>query len=94
MIRFLLLGCVALALAACGTTQPEPMIRTVTVNVPTPVSCVPASADTEPRFRVQTGDVAAATEPAERLRLTAAGFLEREAWITSQALPVLRGCKD
>lgn len=93
MIRISLLAGVALSLAACCTT-PEPEVRTVTVQVPTPVTCVPASVDTSPEFRVGVADVGKAAEPAERLRLAAAGFLEREAWITGQALPALRGCKD
>lgn len=33
---------VALFLTACGTTTPpEPVIRTITVNVPVPVKCAP-----------------------------------------------------
>ena len=82
----------ALLLAGCGTT-PEPEVRTVIVNVPVPVSCVPAEARIEPEFRVSRNDVATASDAAERLRLSAAGFLERDAYVAEQ-LPVLRGCKD
>lgn len=81
----------ALLLAGCQTPA-EPEVRTVRVNVPVPVSCVPSDARIEPEFRVSRGDVATAYDAAERLRLSAAGFLEREAYITEQ-LPVLRGCK-
>lgn len=80
------------AVSACNTTPPEPIIRTVEVLVPTPVTCVPANATVEPKFQVSRGDVAAAYDAAERLRLTAAGFLERDAYL-GEVLPVLRGCK-
>ena len=82
----------ALLLSACASTPPEPIIRTVEVRVPVPVTCVPAGATIEPNFRVSREAVAAAPDAAERLRLTASGFLERDAWI-GEALPVLRGCK-
>ena len=80
------------AVAACNSTPREPIVRTVEVLVPTPVTCVPASANLEPKFQVSRGDVAAAYDAAERLRLTAAGFLERDAYI-NEILPVARGCK-
>ena len=86
--------CVGLALAACGSNmKPTPEIRTVTVNVPVPVTCVPASANTAPDFKVSLSAFRAAPTPEERYRLAAAGFLEREAW-AQEAVAVLRGCRD
>lgn len=95
MIRRTLAAAFALAvLTGCASTpDPEPIIRTVTVNVPVPVSCVPANANTEPTFRVSKEAVVAAPDAAERLRLVGAGFLERDAWI-GEAVAVLRGCRD
>lgn len=95
MIRRLMILCGAVSvLASCGSTpRPEPEIRTVTVNVPVPVSCVPASANIEPDFKVTKAGVLAAPSPEERYRLAAAGFLEREAWV-AEAIAVLRGCRD
>lgn len=92
MIRPVLAMGAALALVGCASTPSEPVVRTVTVDRPVPVSCVPASARIEPNFRVSRDAVAAAPDAAERLRLLGAGFLERDAYI-GEALPVLRGCK-
>lgn len=83
----------ASVLAGCHTTPDEPIVRTVTVNVPVAVSCVPANARVEPDFKISRADVAAAASPEERYRLTAAGFLERDAFV-AEAVPVLRGCRD
>ncbi len=81
-----------LLLASCASTPPEPVIRTVEVKVPVPVTCVPANATTDPVFRVTRADILAASSAAERLRLLGVGFLERDAWM-GETVPVLRGCK-
>lgn len=79
-------------LAACATTPPpEPEIRTVEVKVPVVVSCIPAGAPITPNFQVTREQVLAAPDVAERLRLTAAGFLERDAYF-NVAYPLLQGC--
>lgn len=78
-------------LAACGTTPPEPEIRIVEKLVPVPVSCIPAGTRIAPDFQVTRAAVAAAQGADERLRLTAAGFLEREAYF-NLAYPLLQGC--
>lgn len=86
--------CASAILASCTSSpRPTPEIRTVTVNVPVPVTCVPASANTSPDFKVSLSAFRAAPTPEERYRLAAAGFLEREAW-TQEAVAVLRGCRD
>lgn len=92
IIRNVAALCAVTLLVGCASTLPEPEIRTVTVNVPVPVSCVPANANVEPNFKVSKASVETAPSPEERYRRAAAGFLEREAWVT-EAVAVLRGCR-
>lgn len=95
MTRIAVILCAAsMLLAACGqTADAVPEIRTVEVAVPVAVSCVPASANTNPKFEVNAVDVRTAPSPEERYRRAAAGFLERDAWVL-EAVAVLRGCRD
>lgn len=93
MKRRLSVSCgAALLLTACVSTPPEPEIRTVTVVVPTAVSCVPANLPPAPQYRVTVGDIIGAADAAERYRLTAAGFQEREARL-SEVEPVIALCR-
>ncbi len=94
LYRFMTPACLLPALlAGCAPTPPaEPIIRTVEVLVPTPVTCLPENFSVDPRFQVSRADVAAAADAAERLRLLGAGFLERDIY-AAEVAPVLRGCK-
>ena len=80
----------ALALAGCATTTPEPVIRTVQVSVPVPVACVPklspppAYADTDEALR-------AAPDLFSRVRLLVAGRLQRIAR-EGELTAAIKGC--
>lgn len=79
--------------AACATTpEPQIEIRTVEVQVPVAVSCVPGALPAPPAYRVTRGALLAAPDPAARLVLAAAGFLEREARL-AETEPVIAACR-
>lgn len=80
--------------AACTPTlEPQIEIRTVEVQVPVPVSCVPAALPSAPPYRVTREVLLAAPDPGVRLTLAVAGFLEREARLT-EVEPVVEGCRE
>lgn len=79
--------------AACSTTKPEPEVRTVYVDRPVAVSCVPKNLPPRPTYRVTTGDLIAAPDAAERYRLAAAGMQERDARL-NEVEPVVQNCRD
>lgn len=93
MIRLATLGVCAIALSACTTTRPEPEVRIVEVKVPVPVSCVPDNLPPRPTYRVSVGDIVGAPDAAERYRLAAAGFQERDARL-NEVEPVIQNCRD
>jgi hypothetical protein len=66
--RAALASCAALTLTACATT-PEPIIRTVEVLVPVPVSCVPEDFPGAPEYP----DEEQAQDRAEWLALVLSG---------------------
>lgn len=78
--------------AACSTTKPEPQIRIVEVKVPVAVSCVPENLPPRPGYRVTASDIVGAPDAAERYRLAAAGFQERDARL-NEVEPVVEGCR-
>lgn len=81
-------------LTSCSTTPPpEPEVRIVEVTVPVAVSCVPPTVTIEPDFQITRADVLAASDEAERYRIVAAGFLERDAYVALMR-PVLEGCQN
>jgi len=59
-------------LSGCGHT-PRPEIRTVTVNVPVPQPCIPATLGDEPDYPDTDAALRAAVDAAERYLLIAAG---------------------
>lgn len=93
MIRLVVIVAVAAALSACATTDPEPIIRIVEVKVPVAVSCVPDNLPPRPTYRVSVGDIVGAPDAAERYRLAAAGFQERDARL-NEVEPVIQNCRD
>ena len=87
MMRAIALAAAALTLTACGTT-PEPIIRTVEVLVPVPVSCVPDDFPGAPEYP----DPEQAQGRAEWLALTLSGDeLRRDRLADVEA--VVEGCR-
>lgn len=80
--------------AACVTTpEPQIEIRTVEVQVPVPVACVSDNLPPPPAYRVTREILLAALDPAARLTLAVAGFLEREARL-AEVEPTVEGCRQ
>jgi hypothetical protein len=71
MIRCAIFAAIAgLMLAGCGTTG-EPVIKTVSVEMPTPVSCVPAEMPSGPAPSLSAAQLLAAPDAAARYQLLA-----------------------
>jgi hypothetical protein len=83
-------GLAALSLAACATTTPEPVIRTVEVKVPVPVPCKP-DLGSEPAYPDTRQALTSAPDLFERVKLLLAGRELRIAWIGAQA-KALKAC--
>lgn len=83
----------ALLLAGCATTAPpEPVVRTVTVEVPVAVQCVPPKTPEPPAYVDTDAALKAAAGPEDRFQLMAAGRIQR---IQRQAVtePILKSCR-
>lgn len=92
MKRLVLIAAVSL-LAACSTTpktRPEPVVRTVEVQVPVPVSC-PVTEPAEVAYPDSRTAIRSAPNIAERARLYAAGRPLREA-TEAELRAALRAC--
>lgn len=89
-----LLGCLTLSLAACASpAPPEPIIRTVEVRVPVPVSCVPDSFDRDgPDYPDTDAALIGAEDAAERYALLWAGRGVRQAR-EAELMGVLEACR-
>ena len=79
-----------LFLAACATA-PEPQVKTVTVQVPVRVACVPADI-TAPPVTYADADAKAAPDAAERYRLIAAANAQRTSRLAILE-PVVKACR-
>lgn len=78
MIRLTLLLCATALLAGCSATaQPEPIVETVEVAVPVPVSCVPETIGDPERYEDTDAALLAAPDSAERYRLMIIGRSQR-----------------
>lgn len=86
----LAVGCVSLA--ACATPAREPVVKTVTVLVPTPVTCVPSGLRAEPKYPDDKAAIRSAAGPGDLLQLLMAGRILREQWL-SEVRPVLALCR-
>jgi len=78
-------------LGACGATVDE--IRTIRVNVPVAVSCVPATLGEAPLYPDTVEALRAAEDAAERYLLVFAGRSLREARL-NELEPVVAGCRQ
>lgn len=84
----------AAMLASCATTPPpEPVVRTVTVNVPVAVPCVPETIGEAPVYSDSDEAVRAAADGAERYRLLFVGRGERNARLAVLE-SALGGCRE
>jgi len=83
-----------ITLAGCGgADRPEPIIRTVEVLVPTPVSCVPDGLAEAPTYPDTDEKLKAAGGADERYQLVAAGRPLRDARLKTLE-PIVRGCRS
>lgn len=93
MTRSILIIAAALLLAGCATTAPpEPVVRTVTVEVPVAVKCVPAKTPEPPAYVDTDAALKAAAGPEDRYQLLAAGRIQRNQRL-STIEPILRSCR-
>jgi hypothetical protein len=83
-----------LLLSACATKQaavPEPIIKTVTVNVPVSQACVPKTMTAPPTYVDTDEALLAAKDAAERYQLVYAGRMQRVARL-GEVEPVIASC--
>ena len=78
-------------LAGCGA-KPEPVVRTVTVNVPVAIECVPVTLAEPPSYPDTDDALLAAPDAAERYRLLFFGRLLRNARL-SEVESVILSCR-
>lgn len=83
----------ALALAACAgkTPPPEPIVRTVEVQIPVPQPCVPKTLGAQPIYIDSDKALVGAKDAAERYRLLYAGRKQRDARL-GEIEPVIKSC--
>lgn len=82
-----------LALAGCNRPdKAEPVVRTVTVKVPTPVSCVPDSVPPEPDYPYTTADLLAMAGGEDRYIALAGLYLLMQSRLEVLE-PVIRSCR-
>jgi hypothetical protein len=80
------------ALTACKTTQaPEPIIKTVYVNVPVTQPCVPKTLGPPPQYIDTDDKLLGAKDAAERYQLLYAGRTQRNSRL-GEVEPVVRSC--
>ena len=94
MNRTLLLVCACAGLVGCAHgPAPDPEIRTQTVYVERPVSCVPDNLDEEPVYPDTDEALTRAIDFAERYNLLRLGRALRKAR-AAQTEPVIRECRE
>jgi hypothetical protein len=86
----------ALLLSGCGTAtvqdRPEPIVRTITVDVPVAAACVPATLAPRPSYPDTDASLRAADDAAERYLLMGAGRKLRDARL-NELEPIVAGCQ-
>lgn len=91
MNKLLLLIPVALFAASCKTVVPEPIVKTVYVNVPVPQPCVPKSLGAPPVYVDSDDALRKAKDAAERYQLLYGGRIQRVARL-GEVEPVVASC--
>jgi hypothetical protein len=91
MNKLLFLVPLAMAAAACKTVTPEPVVRTVTVNVPVPQACVPKGMKGPPVYVDSDDALRKAKDAAERYQLLYGGRIQRVARL-GEVEPVIASC--
>lgn len=90
-------GVLALMLAGlltgCASGPQEPAIRTVQVNMPTPLSCVPEAFPEAPAYPDSDQALKAAASGAERYQLIQAGRILRTQR-AAEVEPVIEACRQ
>lgn len=81
-----------LLLTGCATAPIEPVVRTVTVQVPVAIPCVPSNVQKEPAYSDTNDALKTAPDAAERYQLLIIGRQQRMARL-SEIEPVIRECK-
>lgn len=82
-----------LTAGSCATTQlPDPVVRTVEVKVPVPVTCVPPTLGPPPVYSATKEKLRAAAGPEDRLQMLGAFFVEATARL-GETEPVIKGCR-
>jgi hypothetical protein len=80
-------------LGGCATDDlPKPQVQTVTVKVPTPVSCVPANTPHRPTNPATREALKAAPDAGARYALLAQFWATMSAWADA-ADPVIESCR-
>ncbi len=93
MKRFVIIALAAAVLAGCATTAPpEPVVRTVEVHAPIPVSCVPKTLRDEPAYVDTDAALKSAAGPEDRYQLLAAGRIQRKQR-SAETEPILKRCR-
>jgi len=82
----------ALALTGCAGKTPEPVVRTVFVDRPVAVQCVPAALDGAPNYPDTPEALKQAADAAERYALIAAGRMLRDARL-GELEPIILICR-
>lgn len=80
-------------LAACGTTPTIGPIKTVVVDLPTPVSCVPASAPIAPANTLTDASLKAMPDAAGRYQALAQFYILNAPVLTYQA-GLIEACRN
>ena len=89
----LFVGLSSACTACTHTAPPEPVVRTVEIKVPVPVTCVPASLG-EPTGYVDTDEaLKSAAGPEDLFQLLAAGRIQRNQRL-ARVEPVIKGCRQ
>lgn len=91
-MKTLTLIAATMLLAGCGA-KPEPVVRTVTVNVPVAIECVPVTLGDAPSYPDTDEALRAATDAAERYRLVFLGRLLRDARL-GEVESVILSCRE